>query len=76
MNAIGISGLTVQLDTGAGDITAQLTTPPRVLQASSGAGDITITVPNVTYDLSASPVSAPFRTRACIPIQALRGESP
>jgi hypothetical protein len=54
VNAVGISAPTVQLDTGAGDITAQLTTPPRDLWASSGAGDINLTVPNVTYDLSAN----------------------
>jgi Putative adhesin len=54
LHAIAISAPTVHLNTGAGDITARLTTAPRDLQASSGAGDITITVPNVTYDLSAS----------------------
>jgi|GEM_PF-3106143 len=54
VNAIGISAPSVHLDTGAGDITARLTTAPRDLEASSGAGSITLTVPNVTYDVNAS----------------------
>jgi len=56
VNVTGISAPTVHIDTGAGNITARLTTPPTDLQASSGAGDIVLTVPNVTYDLSRSPL--------------------
>ncbi len=54
VTALRIAAGSVSLQSGNGDVTAQLTNPASQLTATSGNGDVTLTVPNTSYAVHAS----------------------
>lgn len=54
VSAGGLSGRTVQLSSGSGDVSAAFRRPPTSLRATAGSGDISLHVPAGRYRINAS----------------------